>query len=116
MGVLTRRGNYLNFRRVLPHEQNTFGAWWFLGRFRSLHRDRWREILGRKGRVHVLPDSLGITVCLTGYFALWLLWFFAWAVYPIWFTVSGAARALARRFSRSRILDRVLTRVFLGRR
>lgn len=100
MGVLTERGSYVSFCRDLPHHQNPWGGWWFLGRFRALRRDRWRAAIERRGPVKVLPAWRGIALCVAGYLVLFIPWTFVWAAYtPAW-TLYWFARAVARHLRR----------------
>jgi hypothetical protein len=102
MGVLTKHGHFVNFRRLLPHEQNTFGAWWFLGSFQGIPASQWREILGRRGRVRVLPAGLGVTALLAGYVALLLPWLLVWSVWPVLWTIGWAVQAILIRTRKAR--------------
>lgn len=85
MGILNKKGHYLNFRRSLPHEQNLWGAWWFIGSFQGLSKKRWRKILSRKGRIHQLPVCFGLFLLILMYILLFFPWITVWMLYgPAW--------------------------------
>ena len=85
MGAVTKRGHLLHFRRRLPHAQNPYGGWWFLGSFEGLNRSRWAAVLAKRGRVRRLPTWLALMLCVLGYLLLFLPWVATWALFgPAW--------------------------------
>lgn len=94
VGALTKRGHYVNFFRLLPHEQNTFGAWWFAGSFRGIRRSQWRAKIGKRGRLRLVSPAAGFAIelflhsvvavpyCLA-FAAYWPLWALYWVVTAI---------------------------------
>lgn len=100
VGIVTRRRHYVSFYRLLPHEQNTFGAWWFLGSFQGIRRSQWVAALLKRGsfrRIEPAPvlAAYGIAYCL-----LFWPWCLAWFLFgPLW-SLSWAWRALRRRTAR----------------
>jgi len=85
VGVLTNKDHYINFYRLLPHEQNTYGAWWFLGSFRGLRRSKWKDIISARGKIKKIKFSTALIIYVLGYFILFCPWVFCWAFFgPLW--------------------------------
>ena len=100
LAVLTRQGHCLNFYRLLPHADNTYGAWWFLGSSRGLRRGQWRAVLGQRGRIRILPTWLGLALCGLGYLLLCLPWNLAWLGFTTVWSAYWSLEALWKRGQR----------------
>lgn len=98
--MLTPSGHALHFSAELPHHQNHFAPWWFLGRVRGVRRGQLCEALNESGRelrwrmrsrwmIHALLACV-TAVCL-------IPWLLAWFFWPAVWMVAGARHALARR-------------------
>ena len=85
MAAVTRRGHLLHFRRLKPHRENPFGAWWFEGAYEGIGKGRWPAVMARRGRVRTLPAGLALALLLLLYVALFVPWCIAFACYgPLW--------------------------------
>lgn len=95
-GVLTRKRHFLSFKRLLPHAQNRFAPFWFLGSYQGLRRSVWKRVIGH-GRIHQFPAGVALFLLLLGYAALFVPWVVAWASYGPIFTIRWAIQGLCKR-------------------
>ena len=96
-GIITRGRHYISFERLLPHSQNTYAPWWFLGSFQGVRRSQWQRWLSRRGKIRRIEPKLALAACLAGYCVLFWPWVFAWAAYgPLW-SLSWSWRGWRRR-------------------
>lgn len=98
MGVVTRKGHYLDFNRVLPHKENIYGAWWFLGAFRGLRKSRWERALQReRGKIRYLPIWVGWVIGIGGYILLFTPWVLTWTLFGPYWSLSWGFHGIRKR-------------------
>lgn len=90
--ILTKNGHLLNFYRELPHEQNTYGGWWFLGSFKGIRRSKWKSFAKKRGNYYFIPIWIGILI----FNFLFILWIVGWSLFPIIWILKWSYLALLK--------------------
>lgn len=88
--VLNKKGNAIHFTHVLPHKDNHWAPWWFLGKWEGIPKVKQEKLLKRTGRRILFKTDqvfLFLVIFHIIYFALVIPWMIIWGLYPIWFTL-----------------------------
>lgn len=97
VGIVTYKRHYISFYRLLPHEQNTFGAWWFLGSFKGIGRSKWLNELIKRGRIRRMRPKYVLIIYIISYCALFCPWCLAWFCFGPFWSLSWSWQAMQKR-------------------
>ncbi len=102
--MLNKKGHALHFMHTYPHEENQFAPWWFTGHYEGIRRSQINARLQESGREVVFRlSTAGPLMAL--FFLVWLAlfvpWISAWAIYPLYWNLKWAWKALVILFRRT---------------